>query len=124
MRGDGCIVLNGDMLDWPCGPGLCSIELTLPGPGLCDISGLGECSGLRPGCSIGLLSGDWTAIMDCCDDGDGDMSGDCGAMLWTLLWPDGEPTETVPTLADALAATAVSSLLVGAVCWGCCCCGC
>lgn len=102
MRGDGCIVLYGDMLDWPCGPGLCSTELTLPGPGDCDIScGLGECNGLRPGCIMaGLLRGDCTVAdmeSDCCDDdGDGDMSGDCGA-IWCCSEccdeDDGEATE-------------------------------
>lgn len=55
----------------------------LPGPGLCDINGLGDCNGLHDGCIIGLPSGDCAdCIMLCCElfDGDGDMSGDCGAI--------------------------------------------
>lgn len=87
IRGDCCIVLYGDMalfeLVW-FPPGLCITELTDAGPGLCDMSGPGECSGLWLGCSIGLFSGDCAIgwwIMFCCELGEGDINGDGGA-IW------------------------------------------
>uniref|UniRef100_A0A182V9B4 Uncharacterized protein n=1 Tax=Anopheles merus TaxID=30066 RepID=A0A182V9B4_ANOME len=99
MRGDGCIVLYGDMalfeLVW-LPPGLCSTdEFTLAGPGLCDSSGLGECSGLWFGCRMRLLSGDCTVgwySEPGCELGDGDISGDGGAISdWAGELP-GAPT--------------------------------
>lgn len=80
IRGEGCR-LWGDMPLLLPGPGLpglcCSIQVTDPGPGLCDRRGPGLWRGDGCCCIIG--------------EGDGDIMGDCGVEGWWTGEEAGRP---------------------------------